>query len=129
MKFPLPEKMLSAILHNIGIDDISKASIRQTGEIGRCLEHDSGVEFLHLEMGVPGLEAEKIGIEAERAALSSGVASVYPNMYGIPSLKQEASRFIEAFLGVEVPPQGCVPTVGSMQGTFAALTPPPGGLV
>ena len=42
-------------------------------------------------------------------------------MQGIPELKKQASRFLEAFLGVEIAPEGCVPTVGSMQGSFAAF--------
>ncbi len=42
-------------------------------------------------------------------------------MPGIPELKTAASRFIEAFLDVKVAPEGCVPTVGSMQGSFAAF--------
>ena len=45
-------------------------------------------------------------------ALADGVASQYPNMFGIPQLKQAASRFIKAFLDIDIPAQGCVPTVG-----------------
>ena len=48
-------------------------------------------------------------------------ASQYPNMFGIPELKQQTSRFIRAFLDVGVAPQGCIPTVGSMQGSFTAF--------
>ena len=39
-------------------------------------------------------------------------------MFGIPELKEQAARFIEAFLDIRVAPQGCIPTVGSMQGSF-----------
>ena len=39
-------------------------------------------------------------------------------MSGIPELKEQASRFIRAFLDIGVAPQGCIPTVGSMQGSF-----------
>ena len=42
----------------------------------------------------------------------------YPSMSGIPELKEQASRFIRAFLDIGVAPQGCIPTVGSMQGSF-----------
>ena len=42
-------------------------------------------------------------------------------MFGIPELKQQTSRFIRAFLDVGVAPQGCIPTVGSMQGSFTAF--------
>ena len=36
-------------------------------------------------------------------------------------LKQEASRFVKAFIGLDIRPEGCVPVTGSMQGTFASF--------
>jgi len=42
-------------------------------------------------------------------------------MQGIPELKKESSRFVKLFLDVDVDPEGCIPTVGSMQGSFAAF--------
>jgi aspartate/methionine/tyrosine aminotransferase len=36
-------------------------------------------------------------------------------------LKNEASRFVKAFIGVDINPEGCVPVCGSMQGTFASF--------
>ena len=67
-------------------------------------------------MGVPGLPAPSIGIEAEIAALKNGVASIYPDISGLKELKEETSRFIKLFLDVQINPQGCIPTVGSMMG-------------
>lgn len=104
------------------ISDLNKASIRQMGNIVYALEDASGVEFLHFEMGVPGLAPSAIGVEAEREALAAGVASKYPPMEGIPQLKRESSRFLKAFVDADVSPESCVPTVGSMQGAFAAFT-------
>ena len=121
MKFPLPESMLADALKAGDISDISRATIRQTGDIARFMERESETEFLHLEMGIPGLKPEAIGVQAEIGALEKGIASMYPNMFGHPALKQEASRFIKAFLDVDVAPLGCIPTVGSMQGTFTAF--------
>ncbi len=69
-----------------------------------------------MEMGVPGLPAPEIAIEAEISALKNGVASLYPDISGLPSLKEETSRFIKLFLNVDIKPQGCIPTVGSMMG-------------
>ena len=74
-----------------------------------------------MEMGVPGLPPAKVGVEAEIKALESGVASIYPMMDGIKPLKYEASRFIKLFMNVDVDAASCIPTCGSMQGTFAAL--------
>ena len=63
-----------------------------------------------------------MGIAAEHAALDAGVASIYPEMPGIPELKYESSRFLKAFVDADISPEGCLPTVGSMQGAFAAFT-------
>ena len=118
MKSPIQEQTLRDVLRDMDISDMAQATIRQAGSIGAQLEKQTGVEFVHLEMGVPGLPPEHVGVEAERQALADGVASQYPNMFGIPQLKQAASRFIKAFLDIDIPAQGCVPTVGSMQGSF-----------
>ena len=75
-----------------------------------------------MEMGVPGVPASEIGVNAEIEALKRGVASVYPTLEGEKELKEESSRFIKAFIGVDVNTEGCVPAVGSMNGVFAAFT-------
>ena len=121
MKRPIDNSALVSVLDQMGISDISCATIRQAGEISRALEDRLGIDFLHLEMGIPGLPPAVAGVEAECAALRSGVASIYPNMKGIPELKAQASRFLKAFLDVDVAPRGCVPTVGSMQGSFSSF--------
>lgn len=118
MKLPIPSPQLASVLERMQISDIARATIRQSGDIARALERETSMEFLHLEMGVPGLPPEQVGIDAEKRALDQGVASQYPSMLGIAPLKEQASRFIRAFLDVEVAPQGCIPTVGSMQGSF-----------
>lgn len=74
-----------------------------------------------MEMGVPGLPPAAVGVEAEIEALRNGVASIYPVIDGLPRLKKEAARFVKAFIDVDVDPQGCVPVVGSMQGTFTSF--------
>lgn len=121
MKTPIDRSVLDAVLEHMGISDISCATIRQSGEIARTLEKEQDVEFLHLEMGIPGLPPASIGVEAECAALQRGVASIYPNMMGTPELKNQASRFLKAFLDIDVAPDGCIPTVGSMQGSFSSF--------
>ena len=74
-----------------------------------------------MEMGVPGLPASHIGIEAEKEALNKGLASIYPNIEGIPFAKEEIARFVRSFMNIETEPTYCIPTVGGMQGSFAAL--------
>ncbi len=121
MKRPIDNTALASVLEQMGISDISCATIRQSGEIARTLEKLTGIDFLHLEMGIPGLPPAEVGVEAECAALRAGIASIYPNMMGAPELKSEASRFLKAFLDIDVSPKGCIPTVGSMQGSFSSF--------
>lgn len=99
----------------------AKATIRQTVALSEELEQCTRERFIHLEMGSPGLPASAIGIEAQKRALDDGVASVYPNVAGIEPLKRQASRFVKAFLDIDVSAEGCVPTIGSMMGTFASF--------
>ena len=101
--------------------DFGKATIREVVAIATELEQRSGPEFIHMEMGVPGLKPAEVGVKAEIAALEQGVASIYPNINGLPELKKQASRFVKAFIDVDVSPEGCVPVTGSMQGTFASF--------
>ncbi len=121
MKLPIDKATLADVLKQMDILEISRATIRQSGAIAKTLEKATATEFLHLEMGIPGLPPTKAGIEAEKSALDAGVASEYPNMYGIPKLKEQSSRFLKAFLDIDVSPLGCIPTVGSMQGSFSTF--------
>ena len=81
----------------------------------------SGIEFIKMEMGVPGLPASAVGVKAEVEALQNGIASLYPDINGLPELKNEASRFIKAFMNTDLSAEGCVPVTGSMQGTYASF--------
>ena len=121
MRVPFDKDMVAEVLHGMRITNVGDATIRQTVAIAEELERRTGEKFIHLEMGSPGLPAKRIGIDAQKAALDKGVASAYPNIAGITPLKEQASRFIKAFLNVDVNPEGCVPTVGSMMGTFASF--------
>ncbi len=118
MKQPISQQVIQDILDQHDIADISKATIRQSVAVGAALEKIAGEPFVHLEIGVPGIEACPIGIDAQKEALDRGVASVYPVISGLPELKQNASQFVKAFIDIDVPAQCIVPTVGSMQGSF-----------
>lgn len=102
----------------MNIPNIASATIRQILALAVRLERHLGDRFVHLEMGNPGLPASETGIEAECAALRSGIANQYPNISGIPKLKEAGSKFLKAFMDVDVPPRCIIPTVGSMQATF-----------
>ncbi len=113
--------VIDGIMRELEIDDIATASIRQVGAVVRAVEQRTGIEYIHFEMGVPGLPPSTIGVQAECEALQRGVASVYPIIDGIQPLKEQASRFVKAFLDVDIKPSGCIPTAGSMQASFASL--------
>ena len=121
MNIPFDKKTVDDVLKKMHISTVGNATIRQTVALSEELEKITGQKFVHLEMGSPGLEASRIGIEAQKKALDSGVANKYPNIAGIAPLKEQASRFVKAFLNIDVKPEGCVPTVGSMMGTFASF--------
>ena len=109
------------IIDESGIVDFGKASIREIKKLADDLESATGIPYVRMEMGIPGLPAVPVGVEAQIDALKSGVASLYPDIQGIPPLKKEISRFIRNFLNVEVAPEHCLPTVGSMMGGLAAM--------
>ena len=120
MNTPIDRTLVDNIIRDLGIADFSRATIREVKAVAAQAEAASGVEFVKMEMGVPGLPPAAIGVEAEVEALRRGVASLYPDINGERMLKEEASRFVKAFVGVDVAPEGCVPVTGSMQGTFAS---------
>lgn len=118
---PFNRTEIETIIRNAGITDFAQITIRDIADLSRAIEKSAGEPFIHLEMGVPGLTPSEIGISAECEALHNGVAAVYPPTAGIERLKTAASRFIKGYIGVDVAPGSCCATVGSMQGTFAAL--------
>lgn len=121
MDIPFDKNIVEDVLKRMHISCVGDATIRQTVALSEELEQLTGQKFVHLEMGSPGLPASRLGIEAQKAALDNGVANKYPNIAGIAPLKEQASRFVKAFLDVDVKPEGCIPTVGSMMGTFASF--------
>lgn len=117
----IDQSIVQSVLLSTGIENIGRASIRELVRIVNIIEEKTGVKFIRMEMGVPGVEPSEIGINAEIDALRRGVASKYPMIEGIQPLKSEMSRFCKFFLDIEVSPDGCIPTVGSMMGSMAAF--------
>lgn len=118
---PISSELISDIAHEYGIPDTGSASIREIAYLVNLIEAKTGIKFIRMEMGVPGLNTPSVGIEAEIAALKKGVAAIYPDISGIPELKEETSRFIKLFLNVNIKPEGCIPTVGSMMGGMVSF--------
>lgn len=85
------------------------------------LEELTGIPFIRMDQGVPGLEPCRIGTEAEKQALDTWIPAIYPAAEGIPELKTEASRFVKAFLDVDISAAACVPVTGSVAGSFGSF--------
>jgi len=117
----IQEHIVNKIVAESGIREIGKASIREIKKMINEIETASGVSFIRMEMGIPGLPACSIGVNAQIDALSRGVAALYPDIEGTPELKKEMSLFVKNFLDLNVSPDGCIPTVGSMMGGMAGF--------
>src|SRR5665648_298741 len=113
-EIPIPDEVVKTLAKELDIQAPGSSSIREIANLVDKIEEKTGIKFIRMEMGVPGLPSPSIAIEAEIAALKKGVAVIYLYITGVESLKMEISRFIKLFLNIELDPRGCIPTVGSM---------------
>lgn len=120
-QIPVKEDLILNTCLELDIKNLDMASIREIVQLVNKLEEFTGIQFIRTEMGVPGLPAPPIAVEAETRALKKGIASVYPPIEGYGDLKNELSRFMKLFLNIEVNPEGCIPTTGSMQASIASF--------
>ena len=118
---PIKKEIVDSLIAQLGIQDFAKATIREVKQVAAIAEQQSGVEFIKMEMGIPGLPAAQVGVDAQIKALQNGIAHSYPDIQGYPELKKQASRFVKAFIDIDIKPEGCVPVSGSMQGTYASF--------
>ena len=118
---PIKKEIVDQLIAQLGINDFAKATIREVKQVAAMAEQESGVEYIKMEMGIPGLPAAQVGVDAQIKALQDGIAHSYPDIQGYPGLKRQASRFVKAFIDVDIQPECCVPVCGSMQGTFASF--------
>lgn len=118
---PIDFEIVERKLDETRIGDLGIASIREIKRLVDMIEKESGQRFIRMEMGIPGLAPVQIGIEAEKKALDMGIPAIYPDIFGRAELKEEISKFVKLFLNIDVKTEGCIPTVGSMQGSFASF--------
>lgn len=116
--FPINDKIFADAVDRLNIIDLGTATIRQICSLAAEIENEAGEKMVHLEMGNPGLPAEQVGINAELDVISKGIANQYPAIQGIPAIKKAGSKFMKAFLDIDIPEKCVVPTVGSMQASF-----------
>ena len=115
------QKLVDRVVEELKITDLEQATIGQVVLLASRLEELTGIPFIRMDQGVPGLEPCRIGTEAEKQALDTWIPAIYPAAEGIPELKAEASRFVKAFLDVEISAAACVPVTGSVAGSFGSF--------
>ncbi|MBC8322921.1 MAG: pyridoxal phosphate-dependent aminotransferase [Candidatus Marinimicrobia bacterium] len=120
--FPLNEKILDKLLIEKEID-LRRVSIRELGLLVNDLSAQSGVDFIRMEFGIPGLPPDRIGPKEEIRVLKENkkLPSIYPPFDGIPRLKKAIAVFVKQFLNVDINPENCVPTVGAMLGCLISM--------
>ena len=118
---PINFDIVKAKIEESKLPVVGKASIREIKRLVDNIEQASGEKFVRMEMGIPGLPAAPIGVKAQIESLQNGAASVYPDIDGIADLKPEMARFVKLFIGIDIDPVHCIPTVGSTQASFASF--------
>lgn len=103
------------------VADLSHATIGETLLVAQYLENKTGIPFVRMDQGSPGLPVNKWGVEAEKKALDRGVGSQYPAAAGVKELKDAAHEFVKAFINIDVSARSCVPTTGSVAGSFGSF--------
>ncbi len=121
MNVPFDREALAGIARELDVD-VRRASIRDMDRLVNTVEERLGVRYIRMEFGIPGLPTPEVAIEAEIQALKEQkLGHIYAPFAGVPSLKEEISRFARLFMGVDIPADCCIPTVGAMQGCFASI--------
>ena len=115
------EELVAQIANEKKVADLSQATIGEVLLVASELEKRTGIPFILMDQGSPGLPANRVGIEAEKAALEKGVGSQYPAAAGVAELKDAASRFVKAFINIDISPRACLPTTGSVAASFGSF--------
>ncbi len=103
------------------VADIKNATIGDILLISQYIEQRTDTPIIRMDQGSSGLPVNNYGVEAEKRALDTGIGSQYPAAAGVKELKDAASRFIKAFVNVDISPKGCIPTTGSVVGSFGSF--------
>ena len=115
------EELVAQVAKDMKVADLSNATIGEVLLVASGLEKQTGIPFIRMDQGSPGLPANKVGIEAEKIALDKGLGSQYPAAAGVPELKEAASRFVKAFINIDISPRACLPTTGSVAASFGSF--------
>ncbi|MFI3281166.1 MAG: pyridoxal phosphate-dependent aminotransferase [Rikenellaceae bacterium] len=114
-------ELVAETMQELKIASLATATIGQMLSLAATLEQKTGIPFVRMDQGIPGLKPCEIGMAAEKEALDRGVASLYPAAEGVRELKEESARFVKAFLNVDISPASCLPSTGSVAGSFGSF--------
>lgn len=115
------DELLQEACEEMHVADVEHATIGEVLLVAQYLEQKTGIPFIRMDQGSPGLPVNKYGVEAEKRALDRGVGSQYPAAAGITELKDAASEFVKAFINIDISARACIPTTGSVAASFAAF--------
>ena len=115
------EELVAEACKAQSVENLSTATIGEVLLVAQYLENKTGIPFIRMDQGSPGLPINRYGVEAEKRALDSGIGSQYPAAAGVAELKNAASRFVKAFIDIDIDPRGCVPTTGSVAASFGSF--------
>ena len=115
------EELLNEACSTYHVTDITAATIGETLLVAQYMAGKTGIPFIHMDQGSPGLPINRYGVEAEKRALDSGICAQYPAAAGVKELKDAASEFVKAFLDIDISARACIPTTGSSTGSFGAF--------
>ena len=114
-------ELVAKVAREMNVADLENATIGDVLLVASKLEQMTGIPFIRMDQGSPGLPPNEIGIAAEKAALDRKVGSQYPPAAGVPELKAAASRFVKAFIDVDISARACLPTTGSVAASFGSF--------
>jgi aspartate/methionine/tyrosine aminotransferase len=115
------KELVSEATRVCNVANLQTATIGEILLVAQYLEKKTGIPFIRMDQGSPGLPVNAYGVEAEKAALDRGVGSQYPAAAGIPELKEAASQFIKAFIDIDITSRACIPTTGSVAASFGSF--------
>lgn len=115
------EELVKEACDKSHVADLGHATIGEVLLVAQYLENKTGIPFIRMDQGSPGLPVNKFGVEAEKRALDRGVGSQYPAAAGVPELKEAAHEFVKAFINVDISARSCIPTTGSVAGSFGGF--------
>ncbi len=121
MQLPVDKNIIDAALKQFDIKLLSQTSIRELVAVIKYIEKETGIKFLRMDMGIPGLTTPQVAIDSEIEAILQGKTAEYAQIEGEMILKKEAAQFLRNFLDINISAKSCIATVGAIMGSMIAF--------